>query len=146
MANKHNLVTFFQSMVSTGSTPISIGGAVPTGKTRFVTFVRVSKTEEVLASATSGLTGVLGVATDLTRMSAISTIAATLSGTVLTLGLAGVSAASAAGAVPAAVFVNQCPTRPNMNPPIVSVGSGKYLYYGRPKIPAASLFVQYYDE
>ena len=145
MANKYDLVTFYQSMASTGSTPISIGGAVPAGKTRFVTYARVAKTENIKVSDCSGLTGVLGVASNLTALSAISTIAATVSGTVLTLGLAETSGASATG-IPNLALMNQCPDRPDMDHPLLSVGSGKYLYYGRPKVPAASIFVQYYDE
>ena len=145
MANKYDLVTFYQSMASTGSTPISIGGAVPAGKTRFVTYARVAKTENIKVSDCSGLTGVLGVASNLTALSAISAIATVLSGAVLEAGLAQMSAGSGVSLSPLCMM-NQIPDRPDMDHPLLSVGAGKYLYYGLSDAPAASIFVQYYDE
>ena len=143
MANKFDLVSFHQSMDTNTKMAYSIGGAVPAGKTRFVTFVRIELTEEVQSNS-SGVTGVLGVASNLTALSAISAIATVLSGAAIPMHLA-----EASGANPGFIdkqIMNQMPDRPDMDHPLLSVGAGKYLYYGLTDAPAASIFVQYYDE
>ena len=145
MANKFDLVSYYQSMTDDTKMAYSIGGAVPAGKTRFVTYIRIERTEEAYPSDCSGLTGVLGVASNLTALSAVSAIAAVLSGAVLEAGLAQMSAGSGVSLSPLCMM-NQIPDRPNMDHPLLSLGSGKYLYYGLTKAPAASIFVQYYDE
>ena len=144
MATKHDIVTFFKSITTDAKAAVSIGGAVPTGKTRFVTYARIERTERVI-SGFSGLTGLLCEAPNKTTLSSISSYASAVSVGKLQLNLAGCSASSHA-AIPDIGMVNQVPDRPDVDHPLLSIAGGKYMYFAVPKIPAASLFVQYFDE
>ena len=145
MANKYDLKTWVKLdlTTATGANGTNIGsGVVPDGKNRFLTYIRVQRSGEAVASGAvdSQMIGIASVGTSNT------TAASALSASFLIapIHLPAAGASMLAGAVPA--FVQEI--RGSIENPILSVGGGGFmgimgsLTAGK----TVNVFAQYYDE
>lgn len=146
MANKYDLVNVVVS--AHGSDVYNIGGAVPSGKTRFLTYIRISKRDisPVAATIASGCTGIVcceaQTAVDLTYCQC--------SNIKLPLMLHGCYSSDQQGtrALPDVVLENSIPKRPNMDNPIIAVTGGAAtvaMVVALNSGPTCRIFAQYYD-
>ena len=136
MARNYNIQTRDVCLNQTATDTINIGPVVPTGMTRYVTFIRLNP---------------LLSANDEGSLVYISCGAVASAGTTNTLASAGqklvicAASASTAGNKSAAV-----PESPNTEHPLFTVAGGAYLYAHLSSIGtmsgSAELFVQYFDE
>ena len=152
MANKHDLQYMFASSVASNAAT-NIGGAIAAGKTRFLTYIRVTKTDDATYAYASTAGGHVVVAPH----SAVASGQVTDFWASRTLGivLPNISACSDAG-YPAEALQQAIPRTPNMDHPILSVagGASSYMLVGngeRSTVALASvcmvdIFAIYYDE
>jgi len=152
MANKFDIKTMIGSATVGASSCHQIGSAIPTGKTRFLTYIRVERAGKI---ATDTSVPILSVAVGSVSDSAaahatalgVSNVSA---GGLLWLGLAGITR-TAANADPLAdhVFINHIPDRPDVDHPILSLAgtATNFMMVGvKASGAAATIFAQYYDE
>ena len=153
MPNKHDLKTVFQSLTANAEDAVVIAevstvSAVPTGKTRFLTYLKIERTLGI--SAEDGATGLTAVMASVATASNLSSPASAVVAGKLYAGLAGVSASTVSTFVPivdASVKVEIPETGPDMENPIISVAGGSCMVlHVNDGGPAAQLIAQYYDE
>jgi hypothetical protein len=164
MANKYDLKTAIMSIAAGGEVMTTIGakvgsGVIASGKTRFLTYIRVNRTANVNAASAvtghsaadgggcmvCGLSGMNGAASFATF-----SMATAMTDGMLAIGLQHVTGMSDAGAQvtpPEAALVQSMPDRPDIDHPILAVGGGSTLMgIYVPSGPACRIFAQYYDE
>jgi len=146
MANIHDLKTEAISIAVGASMSTNIGGNIPTGKSRFLTFLRVERTSAILrTTALSGSTFNVGShANSAADAGDISTIRAFG----LRLHYTEINTQACQAMYPAKAFVNQSGNRPNINHPlcVVAGGASSYMMLARDiSGPQVLVFAQYYD-
>ena len=160
MANKYDLKTALMSVASDGAVMTTIGakvgsGIIASGKTRFLTYIRVNRT-----SVASGMTAVTGytdggiIVCGLSSISGAAEFGTYSAATAMTDGMLGISLQhvnmsdiSAPGMPPQVALVQNIPDRPDIDHPILAVGGGSALMgVYVPSGPACRIFAQYYDE
>ena len=153
MANKYDLKTVYRSITSGSSGPvyivtndISTTSAVPAGKTRFLTYIRLERNAP--ASIGSLTTGYNGVIASLATASNVTSYASAVSGGgKLSVDLLAVNASTgSAVGLPEASLRCVVPKRPSMDNPILSVAGGSCMVFYHSSGPAVHLYAQYYDE
>jgi hypothetical protein len=157
MANKYDLKTAVMSIAADASVMTTIGakvgsGIIASGKTRFLTYIRIERTARCLgatvATGHSGncmvcaITGISGAAKFATY-----TASTALSEAAMPFGLAPTqSNVSVPMGITAAMYQNT-PDRPDIDHPLIAVGGGSSLMgIHVPSGPACRIFAQYYDE
>jgi len=141
MANKHDLKSWlFTSTAALASNTTNIGSQVASGKTRFLTHIRVDRTAQILNI--SDFTEVeMFLATQTTGSSFLSTL-----GDVKAVAQLAqvIPAASADTSVQAAVkYVKEM--RGTIEQPLLTISGGSTLVVGMSSA-AMAVFAQYYDE
>lgn len=148
MANKFDLNTVTSQAAAGATNTFNIGGLIPAGKTRFLTYIRIDRTASppvgTRASGTSGLVAgstAFYVAASVTNASAARKLAINLPAIVM-------STNSGARGLPNIAFVNAIPETPDMNNPLISIagGTSSYMCVSVKAGPANRIFAQYYDE
>lgn len=164
MANKYDLKTAIMSIAAGGEVFTTIGakvssGVIASGKTRFLTYIRINRTANVnVVTAVTGhsaadgggcmVCGVSGC-NGAASFAAFTTIATALTEGMLAIGLPHVTGLSDGGTcrVPSEALVQSIPDRPDINHPILAVAGGSTLMgIYVPSGPACRIFAQYYDE
>ena len=146
MANKFDLEYQFESVTAGASLSTHIGGRIPTGKTRFLTYLRVDKRIHIQEG--SDLTGVsLLIGSVAASDAAYTTISA---GRMLGLFLNSVSMSNDSGTqdILDEHLRQQLPKEPDMKSPLVSKvgGASSWLMIGVPRSCAAStILAAYFD-
>jgi len=160
MANKYDLKTAIMSIASGGEVFTTIGakvssGVITSGKTRFLTYIRIDRTSNVYGDTAvtghsmadgggcmvCGLSGINGAAS----FAAFTTIATALTEGMLAIGLVHMSSVS--GPPAEGALHSNIPDRPDVDHPILAVGGGSTLMgIYVPSGPACRIFAQYYDE
>lgn len=146
MANKYDLVTVVAS--AQGSDVYSIGGAVPAGKTRFLTYIRINKIDVSPAVATiaSASTGIVCCE----AQTAVDLSYSQCSNIKLPIMLHGCYSSDGQGAraLPDVLLENSIPKRPNMDNPIIAVTGGAAtvaMVVALNSGPQVQILAQYYD-
>lgn len=124
-----------QKMVTSDTSQITIGGQVPTGMKRWITFISLAA-----ASVTDAITVKAWFASvSISNPSRASVVATSNRKMVLDL-RASKMVSTVKGGVPL-----QIPDKPDMNKPLFSIGEGKFLSVFSTKA-TANVFIQYFDE
>jgi hypothetical protein len=143
MATKYDVLTEFFSNISASSGQVNIGGEIPSGRRRFLTYIKIERNSMPTYGTTiTGATVVVG------SVAVSNGSAANISaGARLGLHLAGVGMSDNSGAVgaPEACFVNEIAG--DVDHPIFSMAGPTtwmrvMFYSGAP----TRLFARYYDE
>jgi len=146
MTNKFDLVTVMTNLGAGASEVISIGGAVSSGKTRFLTYIKISRAATLLGSAATDVTAIVVSAAESAAGLTFSEISTTGK---LPMHLAGqLNCSGESGLVyPEVVAEVHAPNKPNMNHPICSVigGASAFMVLAVQSGPATRIFAQYYD-
>ena len=145
MANKYDLKTWAKLNLTTATVAgTNIGsGVVPTGKTRFLTYIRVQRTGTTITSLAVGsmLLAIASIATS--KPTAASALKATA--LLLPIHLPGASKTLGEGMLDQ-VYSQEI--RGSIENPILSVGGGAFMGIMGSKTAGktADVFAQYYDE
>ena len=151
MANKHDLKTVYQSL--SGGTEdavviaeVSTVSAVPTGKTRFLTYLKLDR--QAIASCGSLVTALSGQIASVATASNLSSYASAVVNGKLTVTLQGCNASVESSAIaPNAALRKIIPRKPSRDNPILSVAGGSCMVFHTDNTGCtAHLFAQYYDE
>jgi len=147
MANIFDLKTVVTQLSSGVTGAQSIGGRVPTGKTRFLTYLKLERISRIPGTTATVLTGVVasvaesapGITTS--EISAVRLLGFTLPG------MSSGSGASGLGHCDAFAEL-EIPKTPNMNHPIAKVtgGASAFMVFALSSGPSARVMAQYYDE
>lgn len=147
MANKYDLQSFYVSNTAGASHSTHIGGLIPAGKTRFLTYIRIERSAG--ASVVSIITGITALVGSVAYSDATGVEVS--AGALMPLHLQQVSNAVGSGIalINEASYRNQMPDRPDINHPILSVAGGASNWMQLCVIsagPGTTAFAQYYDE
>jgi len=157
MANKYDLKMAVMSIAADAGVMTTIGakvgsGIIASGKTRFLTYIRIERTANCLGAtvatghnggcmvcAPSGISGAAKFAT--------YTASTALSEAVLPFGLAPTQSNTSVPMGIAAAMVQSIPDRPDIDHPLIAVvGGSSLLGIHVATGPACRIFAQYYDE
>lgn len=145
MANKFDLVTVMTNL-GAASDVLSIGGAVAAGKTRFLTYIKISRQAALLGSGATNVTAIVVSAAESATGLTYSEISTT---GILPLHLPGMLNCSGhSGMVyPEAIAEVHVPNKPNMKHPICKVtgGASAFMVLAVSSACATRVFAQYYD-
>ena len=147
MANKYDLMSFYASNTANASHATHIGGLIPAGKTRFLTYIRIERATAVsLASLITGVTALIG-SVAYSNATGVEVSA----GVLMALHLQNVSNAvgSSIMGIEEASYRTQIPDRPDIDHPILAVAGGASNWMQLCVIgtgPGTTVFAQYYDE
>jgi len=146
MANIHDLKTVAISITVGTSMSTNIGGNIPTGKNRFLTFLRVERTSAILrTTALSGSTFNVG---SHAHSGASNPDISSIRAFGLRMYETEASHTSHNHMYPVKAFMNQFPESPNINHPlcVVAGGASSYMMLSRANSGCQVLaFAQYYD-
>ena len=144
MANKFDLKSDYQSNVAGATSTFNIGTLIPTGKTRFLTYLRVSRNE--IISALSIVTGVTGIVGSIAYSNGSSAYVS--AGALMPFDLM-----AASNAATSQTFLSDkmfdMEYRGSIEHPLVSVQGGASSWmtvHTKATHPAHRIFTQYYDE
>lgn len=147
MANIHDLKTWYNSTSSAASLATNIGGNIATGKTRFLTYIRIERSEiasngAISLSGTSFLVGSHAHSSvSFNDMTGVANFA-------IALAELEQSSLEKNANIPDNVLSIHFPGTPDMNSPICQVtgGSSSYMMLCRSNAgPQTRIFAQYYD-
>ena len=151
MANKHDLQYVYASGVASNAAT-NIGGAIAAGKTRFLTYIRVSRSGGASMGASTNGGHVVVAPHSAVASGQVTDFWASRT---LAVVLPNASAASNASLANKAI-VQEIPRTPNMDHPILSVagGASSYMVVGNGEastvalaaIDEVDIFAIYYDE
>ena len=148
MANKYDLNYVYASGVASNAAT-SIGGAIAAGKTRFLTYIRVTRTGDYMGASIGGHV-MVGPHSAAATGSASDFIASRTLSIILPV------AANGSHTMTDSAIVQEVPETPDMNHPILSVagGSSSYMLAGNAAssqtdatcTAPVDIFAIYYDE
>jgi len=146
MANKFDLVYWHQSVTASESFTSTIGGLIPAGRSRFLTFLRIERApNQVVDTAMTAFTGMIG---SVAFSNATCTEAS--AGRLINIYLHGVgmSTDSMVMTPPDDAYVAQIPELPHIEHPIVRVagGTSSWMMFAAHTGTTANIYAIYYDE
>lgn len=147
MSNVFDLKTVVTQLSSGVTGAQSIGGRVPTGKTRFLTYLKIERISRIPGTTATVLTGVVAsVAESAPGITTSEISAVRLFGFTLP-GMSSGSGASGLGHCDAFAEV-EIPKTPNMDHPVAKVegGASSFMVFALSSGPSARVMAQYYDE
>lgn len=148
MANIFDLQTTAQSNTGSATHHFNIGGAIPAGKTRFLTYVRIEKNAQ--KALNTGVSGITCLIAGVEYSNASGTEISASSRAKLPLYVQGVnmSSDSAPAGMPNESWMKEIPDNPDITHPLIAVTGGAsswmavQIYSGA----ASRFFAVYYDE
>ncbi len=140
MANKYDLKTWMIKTAASG-TLTNIGGTIDSGKTRFLTYLKVEKSDPVGSGCGSTIEVLIASQTAATT----PTAAVVSAGAKLPIRIARASAATTVGNYPHNVM-REMPDSPSLEHPLMSVTGSGWMSLIVRSGPAMCVFATYYDE
>ncbi len=140
MANRHNLKTWMIKTAASG-TLTNIGGTIDSGKTRFLTYLKVEKSDPVGSGAGSTVEVLIASQTAATT----PTAAVVSAGAKLPIRIARVSAVTGVCNYPHP-HTRTMPGKPSLEHPLMSVTGSGWMSLIVRSGPAMCVFATYYDE
>lgn len=147
MANKYDLQYWHQSITGSQSFSSTIGGLIPAGRSRFLTFLRIERAEN--PAVATNVTGLTGLVASVSLSNATCTEAS--AGRLFNIYLHGVAMSNDSAVVtpPDETFVIQIPEEPHIEHPIVRVAGGAsswMMFASYSTCAQAHVYATYYDE
>lgn len=146
MANKYDLGTKLVKDTDAAAAcwTTNIGGAVPSGKTRFLTYIRVARKSDI----TMGIAGLISqievaVACYSTNASTVTSYTTMLADAKALIRMPLMSMTSVVGTVDAEIAQE---IKGSIDNPILSVAASNFMMLGAASGATATILAQYYDE
>lgn len=147
MANKYDLTYQCESVSASISFCTHIGGLIPAGKTRFLTYLRVDRCAH--QPALTNITGQTAlVASVAISNAALAQVSAATTKIPIYLQYVGMSSDSAVVSPPNGSFMKEIPENPDINKPLISVAgdTSAWMTLGVRSGPESRIYAAYYDE
>jgi len=146
-ANVFDLKTQYESITANTSLTTHIGGRIPAGKTRFLTYIKIERgSQTVVETEVTGISALIGSVAYSNATGLEMSVGALLGITLQTIAM---SDESGVRNVPNGVFVRELPKNPGIDKPLLSVVGGASSWMGLCVYgadgPAGRVFAEYFD-